>query len=110
MKRKKIELEEKLLSWLLELQKALEEVSDAQEKLASAQSKIFSLWEQIDRGCSGKIELEREIRVLRGSLGSRDKDVEELRTEVSACQIVMMIFGLFTRHCWRRLRSYILRL
>ena len=36
LRREKIELEEKLLSHLLELQKALEKVSNLQEKLASA--------------------------------------------------------------------------
>ena len=49
----------------------------------SAQSEIFSLREQIYRGCSKKLALEREICMLRGSLESHDKDVEELRTEVS---------------------------
>ena len=69
----------------MELQKALEEVSDIQEKLDLVQSEIFSLRKHIDRGCSEKLALEHEIRVLRGSLESRDKDVEELRSEVS-CQ------------------------
>lgn len=36
LRREKVELEEKLLSRLLELQKALEVVSDLQEKMASA--------------------------------------------------------------------------
>ena len=43
LRREKVELEEKLLSRLLELQKALEEVSDLQEKIDSAQSGILSL-------------------------------------------------------------------
>ena len=43
----KVELEEELLSWLLELQKTLEDVSNLQAKLASAQSEISSLREQI---------------------------------------------------------------
>jgi len=51
--------------------------------LASAQSKIFSLREQIDKGCSEKLALERKICVLRGSLENHDKDVKELRTDVS---------------------------
>ena len=49
-----MELEEKLLGRLLELQKALEEVSDLQEKMDSAQSEILSLRKQIDKGCSTK--------------------------------------------------------
>ena len=36
LREEKVELEENLLSWLLELQKALEEVSNLQKKLASA--------------------------------------------------------------------------
>ena len=55
MRKKKVELEEKLLSRLLELQKALKEVSDLQEKMDSAQSEILSLRAQIDRGCSEKL-------------------------------------------------------
>jgi len=37
LRREKVELEEKLLSQLLEFQKALEEVSDLQEKIDFAQ-------------------------------------------------------------------------
>jgi len=37
LRREKVELEEKLLSRLLELQKVLDEVSDLEEKLALAQ-------------------------------------------------------------------------
>ena len=51
--------------------------------MASAQSEISSLREQIDRGCSEKLALEREVRVLRGNLESRDKNVEELRDKIS---------------------------
>ena len=83
LREEKVKLEEKLLSRLLELQKALEEVSDLQEKLASAQSEIFSLREHIDRGCLEKLPLEREVRVLRGNFESRDKDVKELRAKIS---------------------------
>ena len=36
LRREKVELDKKLLSWLLALQKALEEVSDLQEKMNSA--------------------------------------------------------------------------
>ena len=43
LRREKIELEEKLLGRLLELQKALEEVSDLQENMDSVQSEILSL-------------------------------------------------------------------
>ena len=80
-----MELEEKLLGRLLELQKALEEVSDLQEKMDSAQSEILSLRKQIDKGCSTKLGLERELRAIRSSLEGRDKDVEDLIAEVS-CQ------------------------
>ena len=41
LRRKKVELKEKLLSRLLELQKALEEVSDLQEKIDSPSSRSF---------------------------------------------------------------------
>ena len=51
LRREKVELEEKLLSRLLELQKAMEGVSDLQEKIDSTQSEILSLLEQVDRGC-----------------------------------------------------------
>ena len=43
LRKEKIRLEEKLLSWLLELQKALDEVSNLQEKIDFAQSEIFLL-------------------------------------------------------------------
>ena len=85
LKREKIELEEKLLSRLLELQKVLEEVSDLQEKITSVQSEILSLREQIDKCCLEKLALEFELCIVRGSLESHDKDVEELRTEI-LCQ------------------------
>ena len=61
----------------------LEEVFDIQKKLASAQSEISSLRKQIDKGCSQKLALEREVRVLWGNLEGRDKDVKELRAEIS---------------------------
>jgi len=83
LREKKVELEEKLLSRLLELQKSLEEVYDLQEKVTSAQSEISSLREQIDKGCSEKLALEHKACVLQGNLKSRDKDVEELRAEIS---------------------------
>ena len=60
-----VELEEKLLSRLRELQKALEEVSDLQEKIDSAQSEILSLRERVNWGCSEKLALERELRAIR---------------------------------------------
>ena len=68
LRRKKVKLEEKLLSRLLELQKALEEVSDLQKKIDSAQSEILSLQERVDRGCSEKLGLERELRAIQSSL------------------------------------------
>jgi len=43
LRREKVDLEKKLLSRLLKLQKASEEVSDFQEKLASDQSEISFL-------------------------------------------------------------------
>ena len=61
LRRKKVELKEKLLSRLLELQEALEEVSDLQEKLDSVKSEILSLQERVNRGCSEKLALEREL-------------------------------------------------
>jgi len=83
LRREKVELEEKLLSRRLELQKPLEEVSDLQENLDSAQSDIFSFQKQVNSGCSEKLALEHELRPIQSSLEGRDKDVEELRTEVS---------------------------
>ena len=83
LRKDKVELEEKLLSQLLELQKALEEVSDLQEKMDFAQSEILSLREQIDKSCSEKPALECELRAIRSSLEGRDKHVEDLRNEVS---------------------------
>ena len=41
------------------------------------------LQKQIDRGYLEKLAFEHEVRVLRGNLESRDKDVEELRSEIS---------------------------
>ena len=46
-------------------------------------SRISPLRDQIDRGCSEKLALEHEVRVLRGNLESRDKNMEELRAEIS---------------------------
>ena len=43
LRKNKAKLKEKLLNWLLELQKALEEVSDLQERVDSAQLDILSL-------------------------------------------------------------------
>ena len=83
LRREKIELKEKLLGWLLELQKVLEEVSDLQEKIDSAQKEILSLREQINRASPEKLTLECELRAIQSSLESHDMDVEELRTEVS---------------------------
>ena len=60
-----------------------EEVSDLQKKVALSQSKISCLREQVDRGCSEKLALEHEVCVLRCNLKNRDKNVKELRTEVS---------------------------
>ena len=79
----KVDLEEKLLSQLLKLQKMLEEVSSLQEKLAPAQSEISSFREHIERGCSNKLALECEVCVLWGNLESCDKDVKKLRAEIS---------------------------
>ena len=58
-------------------------MSNLQEKIDSAQSEILSLREWIDGGCSEKLALERELRAIQSSLEGCDKDVEELRTEVS---------------------------
>ena len=49
LRRKKVELKEKLLSRLLELQKALEEVSDLQEKIDSPSLRSF-LFEIVSTG------------------------------------------------------------
>jgi len=83
LRREKIELKEKHLGWLLELQKVLEEVSYLQEKMDSAQKEILSLREQINRASPEKLTLECELRAIQSSLESHDMDVEELRTEVS---------------------------
>jgi len=61
----------------------LEELFDLQEKMDSAQSEILSLRERDDRGCFEKLTLVRELRAMQSSLESHDKDVEELRPEVS---------------------------
>ena len=58
-------------------------MSDLQKKIDSAQSEIFSLQKWVNRGSSEKLALERELRAVRSSLEGCDKDVEELRTEVS---------------------------
>ena len=43
MREEKLDLEEKLLSQLVELQKAWEEISDLQGKVTSAQSEVYFL-------------------------------------------------------------------
>ena len=64
LRSEKVKLEEKLLSRLLELQKALEEGSDLQKKIDSAQSEILSVREWVNKGCSEKLALEREFRAV----------------------------------------------
>jgi len=58
-------------------------VSDLQEKVASDQLEISSLQEQIDMGRVKKLTLKHEVRVLKNNLKNREKDVEELKVEVS---------------------------
>ena len=57
-------------------------MSDLQEKMDSAYQRS-SLREQIDSGCSEKLALERELRAIQSRLEGCDKNVEELRSEVS---------------------------
>ena len=68
LRKEKNDLEEKLLSRLLELQKALEEVSTLSERIDYAQSEILSLRKQVDMGCSEKLALERELQTVRSKL------------------------------------------
>ena len=58
-------------------------MSYLQEKVASAQSTISSLQEQIDKGCVEQLALKHEVWVLKNNLENHEKDVEELRAEVS---------------------------
>jgi len=58
--REELDLEERLQSWLVELQKAWE-VSDLQGKVVSAQSEVSSLREQIDKECAEKLTLKHEV-------------------------------------------------
>ena len=93
----------------MELQKAWEEVSDLQEKVTSAQSKIsFTIAD--DGGYSEKLALKHEVRMLRDNLESRDKDVKKLRAEFRVSWTIIMIFGVFMKHCLRRCRCCALRL
>ena len=52
--------------------------------MTSAQSEISSLREQINKGYAEKLELKREVCVLRNNLENHDKDVDELRAEASS--------------------------
>ena len=65
LRKEKAELEEKLLNWLLELQKTLKEVSDLQERINSTQSEILSLRERVNWGWSEKLALECKLRAIR---------------------------------------------
>ena len=58
LRKEKNDLEEKLLCRLLELHKALEEVSVFQERIDSAHSENLSLQERVNMGCFKKLALE----------------------------------------------------
>ena len=83
LREEKLDLKQRLLSWLEELQKAWE-VYDLQKKVVAVQSKVSSLREQIDKDRVEKLALKHEVHLLKNNLKNRDKNVE-LRAEGS-CQ------------------------
>jgi len=102
LREKKIKLEEKLMSWLLELQKAWEEVSDLQKKVASAQSEISSLREHIDRGYSGswRSSMKSACCEVTWKVVTRMWKSGGLKFFIS--RIIIMIFGAFIGRRLRR--------
>ena len=77
----KLELDLRLLGWLEELKKALNDISESQEKIASNQLEIATLREVIDRGRVEKLEPRRHVRLLERDLECQEADVKELRTD-----------------------------
>ena len=81
LKNEKLDLEVRILGWLEELRKALDDISELKEKITFDQLEITTFWEVIDQKCAEKLELRHQVWILGRDLEHWEANVKELRAD-----------------------------